>query len=415
MNSTDRKKSFSDLFITRNIVLHPDLLSLLSFSSNHFICFIVSVLVSLNLFSQETQNKFTVQGYISSLQSAMFDSINKNWTTENLLHNRLNFKWYPVESLTGVLELRNRLIFGESITNNPGATASYEQDFGVLDMTKNLITGNSYILNSTVDRLNLSYEKGKFKATIGRQRINWSQTLVWNPNDIFNTYSFFDFDYIERPGSDALRLQYYNSEVSSTELAFKANNQKKITAAAFYKFNAIEYDFQFIGGILNNEDYVIGTGWSGAIKSVSFRGEISYFRSIDNFAKTSGEVLASVGADYTFGNSFMLTAEYLFCGTKFNDSLSFLKFYSAPLTVKHLSFVKHNFILQLSYPFTPLFNGSLAGMYFLGIKGYYLGPSLNYSLEQNLEATFYFQSFGGEISGQQQRYNLAFLRFKYSF
>ena len=33
--------------------------------------------------------------------------------------------------------------------------------------------------------------------------------LVWNPNDLFNAFSFVDFDYEERPGSDALRIQKY--------------------------------------------------------------------------------------------------------------------------------------------------------------------------------------------------------------
>ena len=39
-----------------------------------------------------------------------------------------------------------------------------------------------------------------FIATAGRQRINWGQTFVWNVNDVFNAYSYFDFDYKERPG-----------------------------------------------------------------------------------------------------------------------------------------------------------------------------------------------------------------------
>lgn len=111
---------------------------------------------------------------------------------------------------------------------------------------------------------------------------------MWNPNDIFNAYSFFDFDYVERPGSDALRLQYYNSEVSSTELAVKMNRDKQVTAAGLYKFNAFEYDFQVLGGTLNQTDYVVGCGWSGAIESVSFRGELSYFQPKNKFSDTTG-------------------------------------------------------------------------------------------------------------------------------
>jgi hypothetical protein len=385
--------------------------------ANRYLVSIFSFLIifSLIAYSQDIPKKFVINGYLSNMQSTMFDSINKNWLTDNMIHNRINMKLYPVEGFIANLELRNRFIYGESVTKNPGSKANYEKDFGVVDLAKNIFKGNSYILNSSVDRLNFSYEKDKFKATLGRQRINWGQTFVWNPNDIFNAYSFFDFDYVERPGSDALRFQYYNTEVSSTELAIKMNSDKKVTAAGYYKFNAFEYDIQLISGILNNEDFVIGTGWSGAIKSISLRGEISYFHPKNKFLDTSGIFLASFGLDYSFGNSLMIMAEYLYCGTEISDSLSFLKFYGAPQTVKNLSFVKHNVVVQVSYPFTPLLNGSLAGMYLPGIDGYYLGPSLSYSLADNLDATFFIQSFGGKIEGKKQRFNLGFIRVKYSF
>lgn len=377
--------------------------------------FATIIITTKTSYSQDEQKKLIVNGYISNLQSAMFDSIQKNWTIDNLIHNRINLKWYAPSNLTLVFEMRNRFVYGESLEAGLNNPASYEKDYGFIDLTKNIVTGNSYLLNLNIDRLNLTYEKDKFRVTLGRQRINWSQTLVWNPNDIFNTYSFFDFDYIERPGSDALRIQYYNTEVSSSELAIKMNSEKQVTAAAFYKFNVFEYDFQILGGVLNSEDYVIGTGWSGAIRSISFRGEFSYFHPKMNYPGSRDVILASIGFDYTFGNSFMLGADYLYCGNNINDSLSFIGYYNAPQTVKNLSIVKHNILIQASYPITPLLTGNIAGMYLPGIKGYYLSPSFNYSIYQNFDVSFYYQAFGGEIQGNHQRINLAFLRIKFSF
>ena len=74
---------------------------------------------------------------------------------------------------------------------------------------------------------------GNFRQGSDRQRINWGQTLVWNPNDIFNAYSYFDFDYIERPGSDAIRLQYYPDYSSAIEMAVKADYENKIQQPLF--------------------------------------------------------------------------------------------------------------------------------------------------------------------------------------
>jgi len=381
----------------------------------HYILILICFTVSTSLHSQETEKKFLVSGYISDMQSTMFDSINKQWTIGNLIHNRINFKYFPVDGLSMALEMRNRLSMEESATGNSSTSTNFATDNGFMDLTKNIAKGNSYVLNSTIDRFWAAYEKGKFHATFGRQRINWGQTMVWNPNDIFNAYSFFDFDYVERPGSDALRLQYYNSEVSSTELAIKMNRDNQVTAAGLYRFNVSEYDFQLLGGTLNQTDYVAGFGWSGAINSVSFRGEVSYFQPEKKFRDTSGVLLASISFDYTLSNSLSFLAEYLYDGMKFSNNFSFQSLYNAPFTVKNLSFVKHNLLLQASYPITPLFTGSLAGMFLPGIKGYYLGPSLTYSVSQNLDASVFVQSFDGAISGKNEQINMVYLRIKFSF
>ena len=62
--------------------------------------------------------------------------------------------------------------------------------------------------------------------------------LAWNPNDIFNTYNLLDFDYEERPGSDAIRIQYYLGDFSKIEVAAKKGSSKDDhIVAAMYKFN----------------------------------------------------------------------------------------------------------------------------------------------------------------------------------
>ena len=112
----------------------------------------------------------------------------------------------------------------------------------MVDMSWNIFDKQSFLFNTTIDRLWLDLHYNKFQVTIGRQRINWGQTFVWNPNDIFNAYSFFDFDYVERPGSDAVRLQYFPSSSSAAELAVKVDDENDITAAGLYRFNRWGYD-----------------------------------------------------------------------------------------------------------------------------------------------------------------------------
>jgi len=355
------------------------------------------------------------------MQSVMFENPREDWIMDNLFHNRLNFFWYGGEHFSGTMQLRNRLMYGETLKIIPGYIDGIEKDIGWMDLSINLLSGNSYVLNSTIDRVWLQYSTGSFVATAGRQRINWGQTFVWNVNDIFNAYSYFDFDYEERPGSDALRFQFYPDYTSTIELAAKLDSANKVTAAALYRFNVFSYDIQFMAGLLQEEDYVGGLGWSGNIGGAAFRGEASYFHPVDNLRDTTGMFMFSTGFDYVFPNSLMIQAEYLYSGKPFNSSLDFIDFYSGPLTVKQLAFTEHTIFASGSYQVTPLFTTSLAGMYFPEMKGYFIGPSLTYNVLDNVDLSFFIQYFNSEstdpINGSisRQQLSMLFLRLKWSF
>ena len=393
---------------------------IMKYKSFLILCLIEALFVYSVIGQKETNTRnWTLNGYLSSLQSVIvMDSMSDNWEADYLLHNRLNFDWSPSRNFSLIIEMRNRFMYGDQLKSDTLGyyKNSLENDKGIADLAWNIGEGKSYVFNVMVDRIYARYTYKKFEATIGRQRINWGQTFVWNPNDIFNTYSFFDFDYPERPGSDAIRLQYYPGMTSVAELAVKSDSAGDITAAGFYRFNKWGYDVQVLSGILNSEDLVVGLGWSGSIKSVSFRGEMSYFHPYKSFSDTSGLFYLSMGLDYVFPNSVSLQCEALYSQLpKGFDITNFLEFYSRPLSVKNLSFTKFSIFAQAGFPVTPLLNLNLAGMVFPGLNGYYLGPSLTYSLGDNLEFSLYYQLFSGKFGKERQAFNLGFMRFKYNF
>lgn len=364
---------------------------------------------------------FVLNGYLSNMQSVMFDDPSEDWIMDNLFHNRLNFYWYGGEHFTGTVQMRNRLMYGETIKMIPGYSDAIEGDIGWMDLSWNILSGNSYLLNTNIDRVWLQYSTEGFVATAGRQRINWGQTFVWNVNDVFNAYSYFDFDYEERPGSDAIRFQIYPNYTSTIELAAKVDSANRITAAALYRFNVLSYDIQFLGGVLEEEDYFGGMGWSGNIGGAGFRGEGSYFHPVDNSGDTTGMFMFSAGVDYTFSNSLMLQAEYLYSSKPYSSALGFIDFYSGALTVKELAFTNHTFFGSASYPVTPLFTAMLSGMYFPDMKGFFLGPSLTYNVLNNVDLGFFVQYFNSEstnpLTGDTSREQISFLflRLKWSF
>jgi hypothetical protein len=363
------------------------------------------------------KHKLSLNGYITNMQSFMFQQWKGDWISDNLIHNRLNFKWRSSSgNLKSIIEIRNRFISGESVKQIPGYSQSISSDDGVLNMSYNISNGKSYLLNSKIDRAYVDYTYNKLQITLGRQRINWGQCSVWNPNDLFNSYSFFDFDYIEKPGSDALRLQYYATSTSTVEFALKANNKNQLTSAALYRLNKWNYDIQFLGGILNNNDYVLGLGWSGNIKDAGFYGEFTYFHPKRSLLDTAGVLVFSLGSQYTFSNSLNLQAEFLYNQMRSAGLNSFSDYYNMTLSPKYLSFTTVSLMLQASYPITPLLNISLAGMYFPKLSGLFIGPSCTYSMTDNIDFSLIIQTFNGQTTnGTNEIFSFGFIRLKWNF
>ena len=363
---------------------------------------------------QEKEKALTLNGYITTMQSSMFDSLSGPFLNENLLHNRLNFKGYLNDNITLALEFRNRLFTGDMVRYGRLYTGMIGEDEGVVDMSWNLVEEQSFLLNTTIDRVWFDLHYSKFQVTLGRQRINWGQTFVWNPNDIFNAYSYFDFDYVERPGSDAVRLQFFPSSSSAAELVMKVDNNYDITAAGLYRFNTWGYDIQFLAGMMNSEDIVIGTGWSGSIGSISFRGEGNWFTPyVDNSASES-TVLITSGIDKVFKDNSIAQVQLMYCNNPL-DLNSIGSLYSRNFTAKDLAFSRFSAFGQFTWAATPLLNLTLAAMWFPDLNGYYAGPSLDYSLAENLDFSLIWQHFYAVMNGEDSKINMAFLRLKYSF
>ncbi len=374
------------------------------------------------LAGQESPKKYSFESYISNLQSVIIDSLKGNWISDNLIHNRINLFLYPDEHFTISAQMRNRFIYGESVKYNPGYALSAEKDPGFMDLSANLLSENSFFLNTSLDRLFIKYSNGKFVGTIGRQRINWGQNHVWNPNDIFNVQNFFDFDYIEKQGSDAIRLQYYTGETSLAEFAIKLDHNQNVTTAAYYRFNKWGYDFQALGGLFEGADMVLGAGFAGHIKSAGFSGEFSYFMPMKNFMDTSSMVIFSVGGDYVFSNSLYLQFESMYQYSKNKGSIdNFFAWYTGNLNVKKLSLTDFSVFANIAYPITPLVNVSLSATLFPEIEGYFTGPRLSYSASENIELSLIAQYFSGilpdPLIGAEKRSSLflGFLRIRISF
>ncbi|MDR0414527.1 MAG: hypothetical protein LBH84_03835, partial [Prevotellaceae bacterium] len=234
-----------------------------------------------------------------------------------------------------------------------------------------------------------------------------------------------DFDYEERPGSDAVSISWYRSATSTLDVVGKisknpADTTYPSTVAARYLFNLNNYDLQLIAGKFN-DDITGGFGWSGAIKNVSFRGEMSVFTPVINrntYHETA--VVATAEVDYTFENQLYLHGAALFNSsgkTKNTEGMNLLATQN-DLSAKKLSYGKYELFGQASYPVSPVFHIVLAAMLNPVDLSTYLTPSATFSLADNLElmlnAQLLFGKSNTEYAANGNIY-ATFARLKWNF
>jgi len=381
---------------------------------------ILLLILILSTIALPAQDKLVFNGYISTMGQSTFNTDSAIW--DETVHNRLNLTYYANDKLTFHLEGRNQFIWGETMKNNPGYADNFVKDKGWLNLNFNWFENKNNLLNTQIDRAFVEYVYGKFEISIGRQRINWGRSLVWNPNDLFNAFSYYDFDYIERPGSDAFRAQYYTGMASSVEMIAKLDSGNNVTIAGLTKINKWGYDLQFLAGYANSEELVIGAGWEGNIKALGFRGEMTYYHPEKNFIDTSGSFLASVSLDYLWPNNITTQVEFLYNDAKNTIDLSDTRaLYSSPANSKSLSFSEYNFYGNISWQTLPILTINTAGMYYTDYDGYFLMPGVDLSLSDNMNFSLMYQFMSLKMYNPfEQKYqrigsNMAFVRLKWNF
>jgi hypothetical protein len=374
--------------------------------------------ISSRTLSQDYKpGKFLFDGYLKFLQTVAYDEFKKDWLVDNLIHNRFNLRYYPSDNWKIIGGIRNRFFYGDFVKTIPDYAELITDDPGFFDLSINWIEGNSFIFNTTIDRLYINYLSGNFEATVGRQRINWGKNLIWNPNDLFNAYSYFDFDYEERPGSEAVRMKYYTGFTSHGELVYQlADSIEAMAFSGLYEFNKWQYDIQVLGGYVRN-DWVLGSGWSGNIGGGAFRGEVSYFYKNTDTITNRHQVVFSLSGDYTFKNQLYAQLSLIFNSLgdtediRFNEELLL-----GGTTAQNLTPSRAEIFGQASYPVTPLFTTNFAAIVNPFDGSLFFGPGFTFSLKDNLELLLFGQFFLGKEDTQYGDLpNLLYWRFRWSY
>jgi len=351
-----------------------------------------------------------LHGYLKNMQSFYADGMADTTVSSGLLHNRLNFKSRLDSHFTFRMEVRTRIFYEEQV-KLPGFSDAAGTDNGYFDMTAVWLDEPNVVAASAIDRVSMQYAGNKITVTVGRQRINWGILTVWNPNDIFNAYNYLDFDYEERPGTDAVRIQYQPGVSSVAESVFAPGRSHNEDIAAFlWRFNRMQYDFQLLGGWYRGNP-VAGLGWAGSMFDAGWKGEATWLRDSGGY-----NLAAAVMADYSFQGQWYVSAAALYIRDPSPLSGSTFQALGDITTITRLMPFPWSFYAGMAHSFTPRFSGNAAVIYSPEQEHTILFPSLQYNVLTDLDLDFFGQFFFDSVNGKYGNTgNALFFRLRWSF
>lgn len=342
------------------------------------------------------QKNYDFGGYIKYMASANLVESDKDYY-DHLIHQRLNFEYRFEQGFRVNLSMRNRLLWGDSV-ELPAYRSIIGSDTGYWDLTTNWLEGDSVIGTSQFDRAYVQWSDTDWQLRAGRARINWSMNTIWNPNDVFNAYSIYDFDYEERGGTDAVSVTRKLNFASSVDLVFSPNESRDLTSyAARYLYNYRGWDMQVIGG-KSYLDRVLGGGIAGDLFGAGLRAEMSRFEPTKerwNDVVLTSNTVASIESDYSFASqrNWVGRLAYLYISEP-QSAESAAKYLKLPLSAKTLSFTQNTYYADLGFDISPLWRATFSTVYYQD-HSYYLAINSQYSVSDNVQLIGVIQMFDG--------------------
>lgn len=374
----------------------------------------ILVCAHLRVHAQEdsTARKLEFRGYVKNMQTLSQITSQKQSLTDGFFHNRLIFNYKLDSTWTLDAEIRNRLFYGESSRAGGASYAAIlDQDHGLWDGAY-VFRNNTFIWSTMIDRLWIDYARPGWRVRAGRQRINWGISTTWTPNDLFNAWNFLDFDYEERPGTDAILIQKRLGPSAAVDAALSGSMaDSSYVAAVRVSANWKAYDLQWITGSYKGRP-TIGMGWAGPLGQFGFKGEMAWF------GATQGSTFsATVQIDRLLPHSWYVSTGMLYAGGASGNILQPAALASNTLAPDRLMPVKWSAIVSVAKPITPILHASLALVYSPDFHLFITVPAIACNIKENWDIDLTGQSFMLQAPGKHfsNQYLAIFLRLRNSF
>jgi hypothetical protein len=168
-------------------------------------------------------------------------------------------------------------MFGLSEGSNVFFTGQIEDDRRLMDLTCIAVDEQGYIGYHRLDRLALGIKREYGSVVIGRQAQTWGNGMIFNPMDLFNPFSPTDIQRDYKTGDDMISAQLSSGGQENLQVLYVPRrnadhdvdlNSSSLAAKWHFAINTAEFD---VMGARHYEDYVVGIGSMGYIKSAAWR------------------------------------------------------------------------------------------------------------------------------------------------
>ncbi len=265
----------------------------------------------------------------------------------------------------------------------------------------------SYQIRQQLFRAFATLYVGQTQLTVGRQRIAWGTGFAWNPTDILNPFNPGAIELGEKAGVDAAYANVPLGAFSRIEVvAAPGRRRGQSSFAARAGTNWREYDVSLMGGYFR-EALVLGGDFAGYLGNAGFRGEAAYTWNDDG----PNNLRAFLNADYNFSGGYYTLIEFYFNGQGNRDKADYDL--TALLTGETFNLAKEYVAASVGKSITPLLGGALYALVNLDDQSALVGPSLTYSLAENLElaaSTYFFVGASDTEFGAQEHVFFASLQ-----
>ena len=258
-----------------------------------------------------------------------------------------------------------------------------------------LINEGNYKVSHYFDRLYFRQDFSWGNVSIGRQRIAWGSSRIWNPIDLFNPVNPANFAKIEKDGADVAALTYFFGNFTDLDVVY--NPQKKIensNAGFRFRTNLEQYDLAVVGGYFDKR-IVAGWDFAGSLFNAGVRGEGIISMNKENISDNYTRF--TLGTDYQITPELYALIEYQYNGEgKANKSnYELLRLVNGEI----LNLNRNYLALSANYVFSFITSASLMVNQNLNDGSGFVAVSGLYAITSNLSLTVGAQiTYGNEFS-----------------